>query len=159
MRRERKIIRLQEFDYRQNGAYAITICVHERRLAFGRVENGVMRLNAFGLIAQSEWIDIANHYSQVVLDEFIVMPDHFHAIFTLPEMRPDEEPRVSIPDVMRRLKSFTATLYRRKWQSGEWEQLESGLWQRSYHDRILRNSAEWESARRYIDENPTRWLA
>ena len=71
MRHERIYTRLREYDYRENGAYAVTICVHERRLAFGRVENGEMKLSRFGCVADEDWRAVPSHYASVILDEWV----------------------------------------------------------------------------------------
>src|SRR6476469_590799 len=79
----RKITRLRNYDYRQSGAYAVTICCHNRRMAFGKVEDGAVRLHPFGVIARDCWLAIPAHFPNVDLDEFIIMPNHVHGILFL----------------------------------------------------------------------------
>jgi putative transposase len=76
----RRSIRLQGYDYSKQGYYFITLCCAFRECLFGEIEENKMILNDFGRIACKEWIKSANIRSEIELDEFIVMPNHFHAI-------------------------------------------------------------------------------
>jgi len=75
--------RLKQWDYGANGCYFITMCVHDRVRAFGCVENRIMRLNPFGAIAERYWHEIPHHFPFVLLDAFVVMPDHVHGIIII----------------------------------------------------------------------------
>lgn len=79
----RRSIRLQGYDYSQEGLYFITICVKDRACIFGEIENGKMILNEIGKIASEEWLRTESVRSNVVLHEFVVMPNHFHAIIEI----------------------------------------------------------------------------
>jgi putative transposase len=81
----RRSIRLKGFDYTQPGAYFVTINTHRRLSLFGEITEGVVRLNAFGEIANTEWLQTASIRREITLDEFIVMPDHFHGIVIIME--------------------------------------------------------------------------
>ena len=76
----RKITRLRSWNYSRPGAYFVTICTHSHACLFGEVVVGEMRLNAAGRIVEDEWRMIPAHYPFVILDEFVVMPDHMHGI-------------------------------------------------------------------------------
>ncbi len=81
----RHSIRLNEYDYSQPGSYFITICLHDRwNHRFGEVCNGEMILTKAGEIAVNEWTDIPNHYPNVTLDSWVVMPNHIHGTITTP---------------------------------------------------------------------------
>lgn len=81
----RRSIRLQNYDYSQSGAYFITICTQNRQCLFGNVVYGKMILNEFGNIVKNFWLEIPQHFRHVVLDEFVVMPNHVHGIIMLNE--------------------------------------------------------------------------
>ena len=66
------------YDYSEAGTYFITVVLEGRRALFGEVWDGEMRLNRYGAVVERCWNDLVNHYSHVVLDEFVVMPNHFH---------------------------------------------------------------------------------
>jgi putative transposase len=76
----RRSIRLQGYDYSRPGYYFITLCCSFREPLFGEIKNNEMVLNDFGRIAQDEWVQSEKIRSEIELDEFIVMPNHFHAI-------------------------------------------------------------------------------
>ena len=79
----RRSIRLQGYDYSQPGWYFVTIVTHDRQNLFGRIENGKMILNDGGKIVRKCWLEIPDHYPNVNLDEFIVMPNHIHGIIDI----------------------------------------------------------------------------
>jgi len=79
-----KRIRLRGFHYGGGCAYYLTICAFERRMLFGTCRHGVVSLNDVGSIVENSWRDTATLHEGVVLDEFIVMPNHMHAIVHLP---------------------------------------------------------------------------
>ena len=82
----RRSIRLAGYDYSQEGAYFVTISVARRvrrNNPFGHVENGVMRPNGYGKIVADEWLKTAQLRPNVILDEWMVMPNHFHGILII----------------------------------------------------------------------------
>jgi REP element-mobilizing transposase RayT len=81
--RHRRSIRLRGYDYTQAGVYFITVCVKHRACLFGDVVGGVMRLNEAGQRVQSVWDDLPLHYPHLILDAFVVMPNHVHGIVVL----------------------------------------------------------------------------
>ncbi|MDL2312781.1 transposase, partial [Bacteroidales bacterium OttesenSCG-928-B11] len=68
------------WDYGQNGAYFVTICTHNRKHFFGKIENGKMILSKIGEIAHQYWSEIPAHFPFAYLGEFVVMPNHVHGI-------------------------------------------------------------------------------
>jgi putative transposase len=80
---ERKPLRLQGYNYAQNGAYYITVCTHQRECLFGHIEDGVIMLNAMGLVVETEWLKTKSIRHDVILDEFIIMPNHMQMILKL----------------------------------------------------------------------------
>ena len=77
---DRKNLRLKGYDYSQNGWYFITSCVQNRRNYFGKIVDGEIVLNKYGKIVKEAWLWLAKQYNYVNLDEFVVMPNHFHGI-------------------------------------------------------------------------------
>lgn len=76
----RRSIRLQGYDYSREGLYFITICCQDRAHFFGKIAEKCLQLNDAGIQAQQCWLDIPNHFPNVVLHEFIIMPNHIHGI-------------------------------------------------------------------------------
>jgi putative transposase len=79
----RRSIRLKGYDYRKEGLYFITLVVHDRKQLFGRVINGKVQLNDAGEMIEREWMALKKRFEMIQLHEFIVMPDHFHAILEI----------------------------------------------------------------------------
>jgi putative transposase len=93
----RRSIRLKGYDYAQAGLYFITICVQDRRNLFGEIievpagMNGAptrgarteLVLNEAGKMVEKEWLAIAVIFPNIILHEYIVMPNHFHSIIEI----------------------------------------------------------------------------
>jgi len=146
---QRKTLRLQGYDYSEPGGYFITIAVQGHAYRFGEVKDGEMALSAAGKIVERAWQDLPNHYPNVVLDDYAVMPDHFHGILILTDVSGD-----GLTETIRAFKSFSAR--RINLMDGT---TGKPVWQRSYFDRILRGERELDAARQYIRANPLRWKA
>jgi REP element-mobilizing transposase RayT len=178
----RRSIRLRGFDYSQPGAYFITVCTHERAPLFGDVVNGAMVLNAAGVMVDAVWRDMPDHYSGVVLGEHIVMPNHFHGVVEIvgagPRACPDfmecacphdmpttetGQPQgvaptaLSLPDLVHRFKSWTTRQYADGVNHYGWPAFNRRLWQRNYHEHIIRNEQAYAAITDYIHHNPQRW--
>jgi len=176
----RHSIRLKDYDYSQAGAYFVTICAWQRDCLFGEIVHGEMMLNDMGRIVVDEWEKTARMRSNVELDVFSVMPNHFHAIFLIhdnvgatPVARPGAignnvvvthinraTHRVaptgpasgSIGAVMAQFKSIvTKRINALRNNPG------CPVWQRSYYERVIRNENELSRAREYIVNNPMKW--
>ncbi len=81
--RDRRSIRLRDYDYSQAGAYFVTICSQDRQCLFGVIESGEMRLNDAGQMLVEQWYVLSDRFSSVELDSFVVMPNHVHAIINI----------------------------------------------------------------------------
>ncbi len=159
--RQRRSIRLSHYDYRESGFYFVTLCVHDRACILGEVVDGVMRLNGLGKVIAAEWRRTADIRPQVVLNEFVVMPNHFHAIVTmevsrrgvLPYARPSfQSPSQTIGAVIRGFKS--ATTKRINEIRGT---VGVAVWQRNYYEHVIRHENELTRIREYVVNNPLQW--
>ncbi len=166
----RRSVRLPGYDYAQAGAYFVTICTQNRECVFSDVVEGQMILNAPGQMAELVWRELPQYYPGIKVDAFVVMPNHIHGIITLvgagSHACPDKSgqpqgvaptTRMSLPDVVHRLKSLTTTRYRRGVLRHSWRASPDRLWQRNYFDRIIRDEEELNRVRQYVEENPLRW--
>ena len=141
--KRRGLLRLRHFDYATPGAYFVTLCTWGRRSLFGRISNGEMHLNALGDIVRACWLELPAHYPDIVLDVFVVMPNHFHGVVILPGaagtgLKPAPTrgailSTTSLPKIVRALKTFTSRQIHTL--SGKQGLL---VWQRNYYDRIVR---------------------
>ena len=89
-------MRLQGYDYSSSGAYFVTICVQNRACLFGQVKDNEMHLNNAGRMVQRAWEQLPQRFPTLGLDEYVVMPNHFHAIVVLAEA-PAVAPLVGAP--------------------------------------------------------------
>lgn len=85
----KRLARFRDHDYKQAGYYFLTICVHHKESLLGEVKDGKIIPNVYSSIVQNTWNELPKHYENVELDEFIIMPDHIHAIIQLKD--PDVE--------------------------------------------------------------------
>jgi REP element-mobilizing transposase RayT len=76
----RRSVRLKGFDYSKAGAYFVTICTRDRACSLGQVENGVVRLSEAGFIVEEIWSSLPSRFRDVLVDAFVVMPNHVHGI-------------------------------------------------------------------------------
>ena len=117
-----------------------------------------MTLNDYGEIFQQTWDDLVNHIEGIDLDEFVVMPNHIHGIVVIDEQvglanRAGLEPAPTFSEIVRQLKTFSARRINKvRGTPG------ISVWQRNYHERIIRGENELNQIREYIANNPTNWL-
>ncbi len=164
--KRRRSLRLQGFDYSQPGAYFVTICTKDHLHQFGEIRGNDIKLNERGSIVEKIWKEIPDHFTNVTLDDFIVMPNHIHGILLLDEP-PDcrgtacRAPTVekfgkptkgSLPTIIRSFKSASTHLINRLDKRKG-----ISIWQRNYYEHIIRNEDSLNRIRRYIQENPIKW--
>jgi putative transposase len=159
--------RLAEWDYGSNAAYFVTICSATRSHDFGEIVGDEMVVTALGQAAIDCWNSIPGHFPFVVLDEFVVMPNHIHGIVIinksdktvetqdLASLQPGNPQNrfgpqsLNLASIVRGYKIGVTKFAR---QNGI-----PFLWQTRYHDHIIRNGQEYETICRYIHDNPQRW--
>jgi putative transposase len=104
MKRNRCSLRLPGYDYSSPDAYFFTVCARNRECIFGHVRDGEMYLNEFGIIVRDCWNELPQHFMNVVLDAFQIMPNHVHGIFWIVDQRTD-----ILPTTMARIPSVGMT--------------------------------------------------
>ena len=153
---KRRRIRLPKYDYSQPGYYFVTICTHDRQLLLGQLIGGEMRLSQCGEVVVSQWGKLTDHYPNVSTDAFVVMPNHVHGVIVLTDARADlgsaPTDRHPLSEVVRSFKAFS-TREINVLKVG----IETPVWQRSYHKRVVRSERELEAVREYIMFNPEHW--
>lgn len=165
----RRSIRLSEYDYRRAGGYFITLCTRQRAELFGRIVEDDIILNEYGHIVLDAWMETAIIRPGVLLDEFIVMPNHFHAILFLPN--PPESDDVGAHS---RAPSGYDSMLRRSprslgaliagFKSTVTTQINTlraspriPVWQRNFYEHIIRDDKGLRRIRDYIADNPAMW--
>lgn len=139
----RKSTRIPNFDYSCENYYFVTICTHEKECLFANQN----QLNEFGRIAQEDMRSLASHYNYVVVDNFIVMPNHVHAIIQIHGSRQKKN------DLNMIVGSYKAGVSRKIHKL----QPDLMIWQRSFHDHVIRNQQEYEKIWQYIQFNWQKW--
>lgn len=167
----RRSARLHGYDFSQPGAYFVTICTRKKAQFF--------RDQKVSMIVEDCWKDIPNHFPTVEIDEFVVMPNHFHGIIVITndqsrgvrlnaptslslkggaEEKSSERNRFSHISPKKGslgviIRTFRGEVTRRIRSEG----FQEFGWQQGYYDRIIRNRDELNNIRRYISENPLKW--
>lgn len=160
-RHHRRSIRLRGYNYSQKGIYFVTLCTQNREHLFGQIVNGEMKMNDAGRMVEFTWHDLPNHNNHIVLDEFVVMPDHVHGIILITDIgagsvRAGSEPAPTahhpLSEIVRQFKTFSAKRV---------NQIRgiTGLpvWQRDYYEHIICSDTELDHVRQYIVNNTAKW--
>jgi len=169
----RKSIRLKGYDYSQAGLYFITICCQDRACLFGHIENSEMVLNDAGKMVETEWLKLHERFNNIELHEFVVMPNHFHAILetvgaTLVVAQNDVETQNGQPqgiaptsktigNMVGAFQSIVTVEYIRGVKTLGWQPFNGKLWQRNYYEHIIRNEQSHQTISKYIINNPSKW--
>jgi putative transposase len=182
----RKSIRLSGYDYSDPGVYFLTITTYQRLEIFGKFTDSGLKLNSLGEIAHEEWLITPNIRHEITLDEFVIMPDHMHAILFINEIVNFQSngdisfyvgahgrAPLQDPDQMPLQEQQNSRLYRPPRSLGS---LVAGykskvtsrinalrstpgepVWQRNYYEHIVRSEKELDDIRLYIQGNPETW--
>ena len=110
--------------------------------------------------------ELPEFYPGISIDNFILMPNHLHAIILIQNnvMMPDSlrngtgtVPYMTVSDYVQRFKSLTTKAYIDGVKSGDSHLFDKRVWQKSYHDHIIRNEQEYQEIWEYVDTNPLKW--
>jgi len=172
----RKSIRLPAYNYSSSGIYFITVCTRGLLCRFGKIFDWNMDLNVIGRTVQQCWQAIPEHFGFVHLDEFVVMPNHFHGILVIISNEEESEtergtrstinnlhfskrlyesgkpPAKSIPSIVGSFKSAATRLINQQGTG-----MAGSIWHRNYYEHIIRSEAELIRIRNYIVNNPAKW--
>ena len=177
----RHSMRLRGFDYSSPGYYFVTICTQNRECIYGTVSQDVMMLDNAGKMVKTEWSRLAQRFTHLRLDNFVIMPNHFHGIIQIKGEQPFQAisdyvknrvricnntesttpppgtPPNSISRILQAFKSISTVNYCEAVRRDHWPPFEKHLWQRNFYDHIIRNADELEIMREYILNNPANW--
>ena len=149
---QRKPNRLKNYDYSSPNAYFITFCTDGRRnLLWDDVGASITRpqdvhLSHYGRLADRVINDIPKHYPMITVDRYTVMPNHVHLLL---QIHSDPEGRaVPAPDISRVVQQVKGVITKR---------IGFNIWQKLFHDHVIRNQNEYDLVWRYIDTNPLKW--
>jgi len=170
---KRRSLRLKAFDYTQSGAYFVTVCTQGKNDLFGTIVDGQMQATEFGRVVGDCWQALPNHFPNVQLDAFIVMPNHIHGILIIDS---PERARHAVPLQSRVLessgkfaipvsgalstiiRSFKSAATKRINECGRGAASRAQkIWQRNYFEHVIRNDESLDKIREYILKNPFQW--
>ena len=156
-RLNRKPTRLSEYDYSSEGAYFLTVCSKGHRCIFSRVVGGGVldaprcELSGYGKAVEQTLLEVAEHYENIHLESFVIMPNHIHLLLMC-----NGTSRTPSPTAANRqnalIPSFIGT-----WKRFANKSAGAELFQRSYYDHIIRDEMDYIIRLRYIEENPAKW--
>ena len=148
---QRKHPRLKSYDYSTPGAYFITICTQNKKCLLSQIVGRGLApaetvLTACGQVAKQQLLMIPSRYPGTAIEHFVIMPNHIHLLL---RVCADEYGRPLVaPTMSRVVKQLKGVVSK---QAG------ISIWQKSFHDHIIRNREDYEEHSRYIYENPMRW--
>jgi REP element-mobilizing transposase RayT len=151
--KNRKNLRLKNYDYSRSGYYFITICTQNRLGYLGTIENGIMTLNDSGVMIGEVWLEMPTRFEDLYLHEFVVMPNHFHAIVEIGALG-----QFPLGRFIGAFKSITTNRYIEGVKEFGWLPFEKVLWQRNYYEHIIRDETSYGKLSEYIQNNPSKWI-
>ena len=179
----RRSLRLPEYDYRYPGACFVTIVTQGRLPLFGEIVDGEIKLFPQGQMIERWWQELAHKFPQVEIDEYVVMPNHFHGILFItdpptnttvgadlcvgpgledivPNQKgghagpPLQKRGASLGEIIQWFKTMTTNAYIRGVKDSHWPPFPQKLWQRNYYEHIIRDQTELTQTRAYILATP-----
>ena len=156
--KKRKRNRLEHYDYSSSGAYFITICTKDRKNIFWNKNQtsfvgediilpfDIIQLSPYGKIVEEAIKAIPKYYKSIELLQYVVMPNHVHMILFIPynDGRMISSP-TSILIAVGQMKRYVS------------KKIGDPIWQRSFHDHVIRDKNDYEKIAKYICENPIKW--
>ena len=143
-------LRLPNYDYTRRAGYCVTIVTQNRLPLFTYPDSTIP--NDAGRMIERLWLDLASRF-RVILDVFVVMPDHLHGIILLSDVT-----GAALTEIIGGFKSLSTVSYARGVRSDGWTPFEGRLWQRNYFEHVIRNEQSLGELREYIASNPMAWL-
>ena len=134
--------RLENYDYSTNGLYFITICCYKKENYFWETDKrecDTIKLTKAGEITKAELESISDKYQNARIDNYVIMPNHVHFIIEL------SGADCSLSTIVNQTKGKISRI------------LGYSLWQRSFHDHIIRGENDYEMIWNYIETNPSKW--
>ena len=150
---ERKPNRLPTFDYASNGAYFVTLCTQNKKCILSTVTVGatfgrppVIRLTEVGEIVKREILRLNETYDNLRVEHYVIMPNHVHLLLMIDAF--GGRPQVA-PTVSRAMNQFKGAVTKR---------FGASVWQKGFHDHVIRSESDYAYHLQYIEENPKKWL-
>ena len=137
---KRKILRLKEYDYSENGYYFLTVCIAEHKCLLCRIigNDASVVLTHFGSVCEKFLRSISG------IEKYVIMPNHIHLIIRIEE-KAENAASASVSQIVKSFKTLVA------------KEIGSSIFQRSFYDHVIRDENDFLRIWNYIDTNPQRW--
>ena len=171
--------RLPGWDYTSAAHYYVTLCTKNQQCFFGDVVERMMHLSPIGEIVAEEWQKTPLVRRNVMVDHYVVMPNHLHGIIVIVETplgvgaSPTEAPNVARSSAVETSRRDVSTVpsgvksgslgaiigqiksvcTKRIWASGS----RDFAWQPRFYDHAIRDDPSLNRIRQYIADNPAKW--
>jgi len=172
----RKRIRLPEYDYSNEGLYFVTICSKDRKNIFSKLTSvgaglaparvmsaparikdpSQVKLSVIGNIVDQQWQNIPKTFPHVELDEYVIMPNHIHGILNIHPHDGTSPSPTTLGRIIGSFKSICSVEYLRYIKQYGLN-VSGHIWQRSYHEHVIRKDESLQNIREYIINNPLTW--
>ena len=152
---KRKIVRLPDFGYGAGAWYFITVCTKDRARLLGQIVGAADQppvqtcLSAIGQIAARNLLAIPAHLPGARVEQYVIMPDHVHLILSITDAERQTGGVYAAPTVPRVMNAWKGSVSRAAGRS---------VWQRSYHEHVIRGPQDLAEIRQYIENNPLQWV-
>ena len=147
-------LRNPNINYR-SGWWSVSIQVAKNKSILGAIVGDKVALNALGRAVEAYWRALPEKYPELEIFDFVVMPNHFHALLRIHFAPTNREHHLGF--LMSRFKGGTSFIYGKMRRAGEIEDIGEQLWQRDYWDDLITSDAEFKGWQKYIRENPANW--
>lgn len=159
----RKPLRLKNYAYSTGGSYYVTLCTKNKITYFGEIIAAKMMLNDFGKIAEYYWKQIVEYYDHIVLDEFVIMPNHLHGIIIICDDAVTGRCPVTTNSAMGKVRYGILSKVVNSYKGIVTKTINNTntnlkfTCQRSFYDHIIRNEDSLAKIREYTKNNPLKW--
>jgi len=152
----RKRIRIQDYDYSEPNAYFLTLCIAGRQNILWEMQKvneplTSIPLTKIGSVIDKTISEIPNHYPNVSVDKYVIMPNHIHLILVISELNNAEDgtTKSKPPTISRIINQMKGIITKKVGRS---------IWQKLFYEHIIRNDEEYGAYLDYIEANPLNWM-
>jgi len=145
-------MRLGGYDYSQEGMFFVTICTLGREL--------LLVPDYASEMVEKYWRKLSEKFPGTEIGEYVIMPNHIHGILLIVGADPCVGPYYTnekLPRMVQWFKTFTTNAYIKGIKDSGWQPFDGKLWQRGYHEKIIRTETELRALSEYIRANPDKW--
>lgn len=166
---KRRLQRLGGYDYSQCGVYFVTLCTQKKLCLLGHYGDEFVIKNEAGKMVDRIFLEVSRYYPEVTVENHVTMPNHLHALLSIQGDGTTQRSNdmdgttlrsfpTSISEYIQRFKTLTTRLYIEGVKTGVFPPFDGKIWQKSFHDHIIRDEMDFTTHLDYIDNNPIRFM-